>query len=114
MQSIALVSRTRGPRPNSTKQQCVMQDGHRPCLLQRHAYQIPLNGSQGRQLEGARQGGRQLDKEWLQSKTVACAYLPVGARNVHRRQAVGRAAERFVQPLNVCEPHLGGVEQVNL
>lgn len=45
---------------------------------------------------------------------TAVVYLPVGARDVHRRQAVGRAAEGFVQPLYVCQAHLGRVEQVNL
>lgn len=43
-----------------------------------------------------------------------CPYLSVGACYVHRGQAVGRAAESFVQALDVCQAHLHGVKQVDL
>lgn len=41
-------------------------------------------------------------------------YLSVGARYVHRWQAVGGTAQRLVQPLDVGQAHLGGMEQVDL
>lgn len=68
------------------------------------------SGSGGGREEG---GGRGRTQSASEAKYLS-AYLSVCSRYVHRRQAVGRAAEGFVQPLDVGQPHLDGVEQVDL